>query len=132
MQIEPQRPVAQVVEIMIDTRLHLVEGSGFAAIPVDLGPAGNTGFDLVADHVAFDQIAIDFIVRHGMRAGADNAHAPLQDIDELGQLIHRILAQEGTDTRDAAIALLRLTNGLARGRRGVTRCQDKAAEFPSR
>ena len=113
MQIEAQRPVAQIIEIVIDTRLHLVQGSGLAAIAVDLGPAGNTGLDLVADHIALYQIAVDFVVRHGMRARADDAHAPLQDIDELGQFVQRILAQEGADARDAGIALARLPDRLA-------------------
>ena len=113
MQVEPQRPVAQVIEIVVDARLHLVEGAGLAAIAVDLGPAGDAGLDLVANHIAFYQVAVDFIVRHGMRAGADDAHASLQDIDELGQFIERILAQEGADAGDAGIALVRLADRLA-------------------
>src|SRR5574340_1136333 len=87
MQIEAQRPVAQVIEIVVDARLHLVQGAGLAAIAVDLGPAGDAGLDLVADHIAFYQVAIDFIVRHGMGPGADDTHAALQHIDELGQFI---------------------------------------------
>ena len=73
MQVEPQRPVAQVIEIMVDSRLHLVERAGLAAVAVDLGPAGDSGLDLVSNHITFYQIAVDFIVRHGMRPGAHDA-----------------------------------------------------------
>ena len=113
MQVEPQRPVAQVIEVVVDARLHLVERAGLAAVAVDLRPAGDAGLDLVADHVALDQVAVDFVVRHGMRARADDAHAPLQHVDELGQLIERGPAQEGADAGDAGIALARLADRLA-------------------
>ncbi len=39
-----------------------------------------------------------------MRPRADDAHAPLQHVDELRQLVERRAAQEGTERRDARIA----------------------------
>ena len=113
MQVEPQRPVAQVIEIVVDPGLHLVEGAGLAAVAIDLGPAGDSGLDLVSNHITFYEVAVDFVVRYGMRAGADDAHAPLQHIEELGQLIERVPAQEGADAGNAGIALLRLADGVA-------------------
>jgi len=35
-QVEPQRPVAQVIEVMVDSRLHLVERAGLAAVALRL------------------------------------------------------------------------------------------------
>ena len=98
---------------MVDARLHLVEGAGFAAVAVDLGPAGDAGLDLVADHVALDQVAVHLVVRHGVGARADDAHAALQHVDELGQFVQRVLAQEGADAGDPGIALLRLADLFA-------------------
>src|SRR6185437_12664432 len=112
-QVEPQRPIAQVIEIVVDPGLHLVEGAGLAAVAIDLGPAGDSGLDLVSNHITFYEVAVDFVVRHGMRAGADDAHAPLQHIDELGQLIERVPAQEGADAGNTGIALVRLADGVA-------------------
>ena len=81
--VEEHRPDLGVVDVMADARLHLVQRLGLAAEAVDLRPAGDAGLDLVADHVALDQLAIHLIVGDGVWAWPDNAHAPLQDIDEL-------------------------------------------------
>ena len=113
MQVQAQGPVAQVVEVVVDARLHLVQGAGLAAVAVDLCPAGDAGLDLVSDHVALDQVAVDLVVRHRMGARPHDAHAPLQHIDELGQLVQGILAQEGADAGDAVIAPLRLPDLFA-------------------
>src|SRR6185312_15635434 len=102
-QIEPQRPVAQIIEIMIDARLHLVQGSRLSAVAVDLRPTRNSRLYLVPDHVAFYKIAIYLVVRYCMRPGTDNAHAPLQSIDELRQFVEGILPQESPDTGYASI-----------------------------
>ena len=41
LQVEQQRPVAQVGEVVLDARLHLVDGVGLAAQAVHLGEAGD-------------------------------------------------------------------------------------------
>src|SRR3954471_18682335 len=46
-QIQPQRPVAQVVEIAADPPFHLFQGMSLAPETVDLGPAGDARLDLV-------------------------------------------------------------------------------------
>src|SRR5437879_4678808 len=56
-QVQAQRPVAQVVQVVIDARLHLFQRLGFAALAVDLGPAGDSRLDLVPLHVSLDQLA---------------------------------------------------------------------------
>src|SRR5213075_809098 len=97
LQVQQQRPAAQVREVVLDTRLHLVDGVGLAAKAVDLREAGDARSHRVADHVAADQLAIELVMRHGMRPRADHAHASLQHVDELRQLVDRGLAQESAE-----------------------------------
>ncbi len=52
------------------------------------------GLHLVPDHVAVDQLAVQLVVRHRVRPRPDHAHAPLQHVDELRQLVERGAAQE--------------------------------------
>nr|GEU28033.1 hypothetical protein [Tanacetum cinerariifolium] len=103
--IEPQRPVAQVIEVVGDARFHLVERVGFATQAVHLGPAGDARLDLVTQHVTLDQLAILFVVRDRMRTRTDYAHASLQHVDELRQLVKRRLAQEPADLGHALVVL---------------------------
>lgn len=112
-QIEHQRPVAYVVDVVLDAGTHLVEGFGFAAQAVDLGPAGDAGFDLVPQHVALDEFAVLLVVRDRMGTRADDAHAALQDVDELGQLVERGFADERAERGNAAIATARLPDAVA-------------------
>src|SRR6185436_13504518 len=51
-EVELERPVPQVIEVVFDARLHLVEGFGLAAQPVHLRPAGDARPHLVPHHVA--------------------------------------------------------------------------------
>src|SRR6185369_10971427 len=53
-EVQPQRPVAQVVQVAADAPFHLFQRVGFAAEPVHLGPSRDAGPDLVPDHVALD------------------------------------------------------------------------------
>src|SRR6185436_10030427 len=113
LQVEQQRPAAQVGEVVVDARLHLLDRDGLAAQAVDLGEAGNSGLHLVADHVAADQLAVELVVRDRVRARADHAHAPLQHVDELRQLVERGAAQEGAEAGDAAVVARRLAHHVA-------------------
>src|SRR6185436_13870429 len=83
------------------------------AIAVDLSPAGDAGPDLVAQHVVLDHLAIELVVGDRMRSRPDDAHPPLQDVDELRQLVDRSAPQEAADAREARIVLLRLDDGAA-------------------
>lgn len=97
---------------MIDARLHLVQSPCLSAVAIDLRPARNSRLYLVPDHVAFYKIAIYLVVRHCMRPGTDNAHAPLQYIDELRQFVQGILPQESPDAGYAGIIPLCLPDGI--------------------
>src|SRR5262249_4511703 len=50
LQIEPEAPVLHVVQIELHAAHHLFDAVGFAAITVDLRPAGDAGLDPVAVH----------------------------------------------------------------------------------
>src|SRR5438552_7606050 len=112
-QIQAQRPIAQVVEVVINARLHLRERLGLPAVAVHLGPAGDSRLDLVPLHVAPDQLAVHLVVRHGVRPGSDDAHAALQDIDELRQLVERGPAYAGSQPPHARAAPAALPAGYA-------------------
>src|SRR5262245_1848205 len=61
-QVQPWRPLPQVVEIVVDPRLHLFKLRRFAAAAVDLRETSDAGQHLVPQHVALDQAPIHFIV----------------------------------------------------------------------
>src|SRR5690606_26265087 len=123
-QVQPEGPAADVVEVVFDAFLHLVEGVGFAAPAVDLGPAGDAGLDLVAEHVAADELAVLLIVGDGVGAGADDGHVAAQHIEKLRELVQGGAAQKGAEWGDAAVVALGLGNGVAVFHDG------HAAEFP--
>src|SRR5690606_19259145 len=65
--VQPERPVAQIGQIVVDALLHFLEAVGLAAPAVDLGPARDAGLDLVPHHVTLDHGAIELVVGHRMR-----------------------------------------------------------------
>ncbi len=96
--------MAEVLEIEPYPLAHLVQGLGCTAEAVDLRQPRDAGANLVANHVATDELAIQLVVGHGVRARTDQAHPALQDIDQLRQLIQRGPADEPAHARDAGIA----------------------------
>src|SRR5437879_13720569 len=102
-QVEPGCPVSDVVEIVLDA----LAQRGVAAPAVDLGPAGDAGFDAVAGVVAGNGFA-ELLDENGTFGTWPNqAHVAAQYVDELGQLIETGLAEECHQTRTARIGLLR-------------------------
>src|SRR5947207_13930742 len=91
LQIELQRPISQVMEIMLDASLHLVERVGLPAQTVDLRQPGDARSDFMPNHVALDQPAVHLVVRHRVGTRADDAHAALQHVEKLRQLVERDL-----------------------------------------
>src|SRR5882672_3716695 len=102
-EVEAERPVSQIVEIEIDAAPHLVERIGVAAEAVHLREARDAGPHLVPLHVALDQPAVHLVMRHRVRPRADDAHAALEDVHELRQLVERGAAHEGTERGHARI-----------------------------
>ena len=73
-----------VVEVVFNSAAHHVVCLGDASQSVYLCPAGEAGFDSVALHVlAYDLVVVGVLVCY-VRSGANNGHAPLQDVEELG------------------------------------------------
>jgi hypothetical protein len=75
LEIEGERPVFEVVEIVLDAVLD----GGVAAEAVDLGPAGHAGAGDVAGHVVADVVLelLDEVGAFG--AGADEGHVALDE-----------------------------------------------------
>src|SRR5512140_2755885 len=72
LQVERQRPVLDVVDIVLDPLLD----RGVAAPAVDLGPAGEAALDLVAQHVARDLFTELVDEDRPLRPRADETHLP--------------------------------------------------------
>src|SRR5215207_9221163 len=53
--VEPEPAIIDVPEIELDTPLHLLDASRFAAVSVDLRPAGDARLHMVAERVRRDQ-----------------------------------------------------------------------------
>src|SRR3990170_3300148 len=95
LQIEAERPALDVVEVVLDPPLE----RGVAAPAVDLGPPGDPGLHLVAQHVAGDLPAELLHEDRPLGARAHEAHLPAEHVEELGQLVQAEPAQEGSQPR---------------------------------
>ena len=71
----------------------------------------------MAHHVPFDEFAVHLIVCNRVGAWSDDAHAPLQHVHELGQLVEKLRANPGLDQRWVSIGATHLQQGLM----GLTR-----------
>src|SRR6185312_7633806 len=106
--VEDRRPVPEVFEVILDARAHVLYAHGLAAEAVDLRKPGDSRRDFVAHHVALDELAVLLVVSDGVRTRTDEAHAPLQHVEELRELIERVPPQEAAERCDARIVLARL------------------------
>src|SRR5688572_26406212 len=83
LQIEADRPVLDVIEVVLDTLLE----RRVAAPPVDLRPAGESGLHLVAKHV-LRNLVLELLDEMGsLRPRPDNGHVAAQHVPELRQLV---------------------------------------------
>lgn len=96
-EIQPDAPVMHIPAVHLDA-LGIVDIASSAGLP----HASDAGEDRV---VLLDIFPIprDFLLNDG--AGSDEAHLPLQDVQELGQLIEAGLSKEGAALCDAGIVL---------------------------
>ena len=71
--VEQDRPVLDVIEVVLDAALDLFLAVGFAAPAVDLRPAGDAGLHPVAGEIAVHRLVVDAGPPpwRGPRAGAD-------------------------------------------------------------
>src|ERR1700761_5323470 len=82
---EAQRPGAQGGQVKLDALAHGPQ-IGTASIAVDLRPTCYARLALVPDHVARNGAPIVLVHGHRVRPGADNTHAALEYVEQLGQL----------------------------------------------
>lgn len=96
-EIQPDAPVMHIPAVHLDA-LGIVDIASSAGLP----HASDAGEGRV---VLLDIFPIprDFLLNDG--AGSDEAHLPLQDVQELGQLIEAGLSKEGAALCDAGIIL---------------------------
>lgn len=95
--IQPDTPVVNVPAVHLDS-FGIVYITPAAGLP-HAGDAGEDGVVLLD----IFPIPWDFFLNDG--AGSDEAHLPLQDVQELGQLIEAGLSKEGAALCDAGIVL---------------------------
>src|SRR5690349_8508292 len=93
LQVEQQGPLLDVTQIHAH---HLVEGH--AAASLDLPDACNPR-PYLEDATQMPRLVMRSLVGKG-RAGTDEAHVALQDVEELGQLVDARCADEAADARD--------------------------------
>lgn len=96
-EIQPDAPVMHVPAVHLYA-LGVVDVAASAGLP-HAGDAGEDGVVLLD----IFPIPWDFFLNDG--AGSDEAHLPLQDVQELGQLIEAGLSKEGAALCDTGIVL---------------------------
>lgn len=96
-EIQPDAPVMHVPAVHLYA-LGVVDVAATAGLP-HAGDAGEDGVVLLD----IFPIPRDFLLDDG--TGTDEAHLPLQDVQELGQLIEAGLSKEGAALCDAGIVL---------------------------
>ena len=108
-EVEKDRPVLDVVEVVLDAALDLLLRVGLAAPAADLRPAGDPRLDPVAREIAVHGLVIEPVLGLGVDRVRARSHqrqiALHRHVDELRQFVDRGLAQEGADPGDARVAL---------------------------
>ena len=69
-EIEGNRPVLDIIEIVLDTAVQLLDRVGLTPPAIDLGPAGDAGLHPVAGEIAFNRVRIKVLLGLGMRRAA--------------------------------------------------------------
>ena len=92
---------AHVVDVQ-EVKLQLFIGFGIISA-VNLGIAGEAGFDLEAELEVRELLIILLRNLRPLGAGADNRHVTLEDIHKLRELIQAALADDAPDGRDTGI-----------------------------
>jgi len=85
--------------------LHVVDGLGLSAAAVDLGPAGDTGTDVMTYHVFFNLGAVVFGMGEHVGTGTNDAHVALEDIDKLGKFVDIHFAEDASEGGNAGVFL---------------------------
>src|SRR5688572_19089978 len=119
-EVEGHRPVLNVIQVVLDTLFE----RGVAAPAVDLGPAGDSGLHLVAQHVLRDAVLELLDEERPFRPRADDRHIAAEDVEELRQFVEIEPSQPASDWRRPRVVLARPD-----GAGGVFRAQVHRTEF---
>ena len=118
------------MEIGVDPIGQVLHTCGSAAQAVYLGQPGKTWTAGMAVPIPIIDVPEEPVFRSradGMRTGADHAHIPFQDVDELGQFVDAGPAYDIAHSRNSRIAA---TGGLGAGR--IAAVLTHAAELDER
>src|ERR1051326_223966 len=107
-QIQPQRPVVDVEQVVLDALAHLVFGVDGAAEAVDLGPAGDARLDVVAAAREADALLVFAVVRQRVRPRPDQRHVADQHVEQLRDLVDVPAPPPAADAGQPRIVALRL------------------------
>lgn len=84
LRVEPDAPVVDVPQVQVDPGFHHVDGQRFAAVTVDLGPAGDAWFDVLAKRVVADDLLILRVVRSRVGRGPTSDMSPSRTLRSCG------------------------------------------------
>ncbi len=124
LQVEPGRPVFDVVNIVLDAAGEVVT----SAQAVDLRPARHARLHEVAGEIMGDLFREVFDVMRTFGARTDEAHVSAQDVPELGQLIQVPATHKTSEAKQPGVAGLGADMDVVR-LGGIRR---HAAELPER
>src|SRR5690606_22685358 len=101
LQVVPHGPLLDVLEIELDLPLDVLDRP--VVVLVDLSPARDAGTDTLTLRVALD-LRPELLEDRGLfRPRADDVHVADQHVEELGQLIQSVLAEDPPDRRDTTV-----------------------------
>src|SRR5689334_210502 len=83
LQIEEQRPIFDIVDIIFHSSFHLCHGLCFTAEAAHLRPPGYAGLHSMTCEVAANELRILLIVIACMRPGPNQRHGPAKNIEKL-------------------------------------------------
>src|SRR5271155_247196 len=89
-EVKPDRPVLDVGKVASDPVFYLLEGLGFPAPAVHLGPSCDPRLDPVTERIVCDHVGEQLVRRLGvgrMWTRPDKGHVALHDIEYLRQLV---------------------------------------------
>src|SRR3990172_734937 len=97
-----------VVEIVAHALAHHLWITSFAAIPIDLRPAGYSGFDALTTRILLDDLAIVFVVSERMRPRPYDRQLSAKHIEELRKFVEAGTPEKPSNSRNTYIVTLRL------------------------
>src|SRR5271169_407679 len=101
--VQPQRPVVDIIEIVLEPLVHVVIVGDFAAMTPDLRPARDARLDVVPAGITREPFDIALVVRERVRARTDDRHFADEDIDQLRQLVDAVAPEDGADACDPGV-----------------------------